>query len=150
MPSRESVSRVPSYRRHKASGQAGVTLNGREIYLGKWGTKASKAEYDRLIGQWLGSGRSLPHGDEGVTIAELALAYWRFAKRYYCKDGKPTSALDGVRQTLRHLRGLFGSTPVTRFGPRSLMAIRQLLLESGRLNRGTVNKRVDTVKRVLK
>ena len=30
------------------------------------------------------------------------------------------------------------------------MAIRQLLLESGRLNRGTVNKRVDTVKRVLK
>jgi len=85
-----------------------------------------------------------------VTIAELALAYWRFAKRYYRKDGKPTSALDGVRQTLRHLRGLFGSTPVTRFGPRSLMAIRQLLLESGRLNRGTVNKRVDTVKRVLK
>jgi hypothetical protein len=33
MPSPVSVSRVPSYRRHKPSGQAVVTLNGRDIYL---------------------------------------------------------------------------------------------------------------------
>ncbi len=31
-------SRVPSYRRHKPSGQAVVTLNGKDIYLGKWNT----------------------------------------------------------------------------------------------------------------
>jgi hypothetical protein len=29
--------RAPSYRRHKPSGQAVVTLSGRDIYLGKWG-----------------------------------------------------------------------------------------------------------------
>ncbi len=52
MPNRESAPRVPSYRRHKPSGQAVVTLNGRDIYLGNWGTKAGKAEYERLIGQW--------------------------------------------------------------------------------------------------
>ena len=43
--------RVPTYRRHKATGQAVVTLNGRDIYLGRWGTKASKTEYRRLIGE---------------------------------------------------------------------------------------------------
>ena len=85
-----------------------------------------------------------------MSVSELALAYWRFAKRYYRKDGKPTTALDGVRQSLRPLRDMYASTPATRFGPRSLTALRERLLESGRLNRGTVNKRIDTVKRVFK
>ena len=33
MPISISAPRVPSYRRHKPSGQAVVTLNGRDIYL---------------------------------------------------------------------------------------------------------------------
>ena len=56
MSIRRSAPRVPSYRRHKPSGQAVVTLNGRDIYLGKWDTKASRTEYDRLIGEWLAVG----------------------------------------------------------------------------------------------
>ena len=43
----------PSYRHHKPSGQAVVTLNGLDHYLGPWKSKASKAEYDRLIREWL-------------------------------------------------------------------------------------------------
>ena len=72
---REPALRVPSYRRHKPSGQAVVTLNGRDIYLGPWNTKASRAEYDRLIGEWLAAGRCLPKPDADLTIAELALGY---------------------------------------------------------------------------
>ena len=30
-----------------------VTLYGKDHYLGKWNTTASKAEYNRLIGEWL-------------------------------------------------------------------------------------------------
>jgi hypothetical protein len=37
----------PSYRRHKASGQAVVTLGGQDVYLGPHGTAASKREYVR-------------------------------------------------------------------------------------------------------
>ena len=44
---------TPKYRRHKASGQAVVTIEGRDHYLGPWRTKASTIEYDRLIGEWL-------------------------------------------------------------------------------------------------
>ena len=36
--------RNPSYRLHKPSGQAVVTLNGRDYYLGKHGTAESRAE----------------------------------------------------------------------------------------------------------
>ena len=44
-----SLPAVPKYRRHRASGQAVVTLSGQDFYLGPHGTKASKQEYDRLI-----------------------------------------------------------------------------------------------------
>jgi hypothetical protein len=82
---------VPKYRKHKASGQAVVTLNGRDHYLGPQGSKASKREYDRLTGEWLENGRSLPTGQSNdITVAELLLRYWKFAEGYYRKNGKPT------------------------------------------------------------
>ncbi len=49
--------RVPGYLLHKASGQARVVLNGQTHYLGPHGSPESKAEYDRLIAEWLASGR---------------------------------------------------------------------------------------------
>ena len=47
------VDSVPKYRLHRASGQAVVTIQGRDFYLGPWKSKASRVEYDRLIGEWL-------------------------------------------------------------------------------------------------
>jgi hypothetical protein len=41
-----SDNRLLKYRKHRASGQAVVTLNGRDFYLGPHNTKASKLEYD--------------------------------------------------------------------------------------------------------
>lgn len=76
---------VPKYRKHRASGQAAVTLGGRDIYLGPHGTKASKTEYDRLIGEWLASDRSPAFGVAiaDITVGQLLVAYLRFAKLYY-------------------------------------------------------------------
>jgi hypothetical protein len=34
---------VAKYRKHKRSGQAIVTVNGRDFYLGPWGTKQPDA-----------------------------------------------------------------------------------------------------------
>ena len=51
------VNEVPKYRKHRASGQAVVTLAGKTKYLGPHGTRASHLEYDRLIGEWLAAGR---------------------------------------------------------------------------------------------
>ena len=71
------IHKYPRYRHHKASGQAVVTLNGKDHYLGPHGTKASKAEYDRLIACWLANGRDSvrlsPGADTSLTISELIL-----------------------------------------------------------------------------
>ena len=48
---------TPKYRYHKASGQAVVTIQAKDHNPGPYGTKASKLEYDRFVGEWLAAGR---------------------------------------------------------------------------------------------
>jgi hypothetical protein len=48
---------VPSYRLHKASGQAIVTLNGHDHLLGPFGSPESRVRYHELIGEWERRGR---------------------------------------------------------------------------------------------
>src|SRR5687767_11996289 len=48
---------VPSYRRHKQSGQAIVTLSRKDHLLGTYGTKESRTSYDKLISEWVANGR---------------------------------------------------------------------------------------------
>ena len=52
--------RIPSYRLHKPTKQAVVTLDHRDVYLGRYDTPMSREKYDRLIAQWLANGRKLP------------------------------------------------------------------------------------------
>jgi hypothetical protein len=47
----QSRGRIPTYRLHKPSGQAVVTISGRDHYLGNYGAVTSRAEYDRLIAE---------------------------------------------------------------------------------------------------
>jgi len=54
------LKRPPKYCKHRASGQAVVTIEGQDFYLGPHGTKASYLEYDRIIAEWLANGRKLP------------------------------------------------------------------------------------------
>ena len=72
------VNTVPKYRKHRASGQALVSIGGRDHYLGPYGTKGSRAEYDRLITEWLAGGRRAALGADkspSLTITELVLCH---------------------------------------------------------------------------
>lgn len=150
MPDRESTTtRVPSYRHHKPSGQAVVTLGGRDIYLGKWRSQASKDEYQRVVGEWLANGRLLPNENGGLTVAQVALRFWEFAKTYYRKNGQATSELDEYRLTIRQLRKLYGSTPAKDFGPLKFKSVQQAMIDSG-LSRGVVNHRMSRLRRIFK
>lgn len=53
-----SNNHLPKYRKHRSSGHAVVTLNGRDHYIGPHDTKVSMLDYDRLISEWFASGRS--------------------------------------------------------------------------------------------
>ena len=91
MPPRESSSRPrrqPSYRLHKARGCAVVTSNGKDYYLGKFGSPESHEKYARLISQWQANGKELasltnPKPNEDLTVSARILRYLDFAKGYY-------------------------------------------------------------------
>lgn len=148
-PTSNSSPRVPSYRRHKPTGQAVVTISGRDIYLGKWNTKASRAEYDRLIGEWLAAGRCLPHSGNDLTVAELARAYLKHAKGYYRKNGKPTGWIVHIKLVIRGLRESYGHTFAADFGPLAFKALRQKYVLKGH-SRGYINKLMAIVPRMFK
>ncbi len=46
---------VPSYRLHKASGQARTIVNGRHIYLGKYGSPEIRKEYAHILAEYSAS-----------------------------------------------------------------------------------------------
>jgi integrase len=142
---------IPKYRKHRASGQAVVTLNGRDCYLGTHGTKASRIEYDRLIAEWLAAGRQLAAVDLGtdLTIAELLIRYWRFAELHYRKDGQPTQEVVNIRYALRPVKELYGRTLARDFGPLALKAIQQRFIRDG-ICRDQINQRIGKIKRVFK
>src|SRR5262245_49255273 len=96
------VAQAPKYRRHKASGQAVVTIAGKDRYLGLRNSRASKIEYDRLVGEWLASGRPTapPAAEHEITIEEVIAAYWRYAKYHYQKHGRPTGTADNYKPVL--------------------------------------------------
>jgi len=143
---------TPKYRRHKASGQAVVTIAGRDHYLGPWRSKASRVEYDRLIGEWLAAGRPPSHAElcqSDLTITELAAAYWRHAKVYYVKDGRPTGEQPGIKIALRYMREYYGHTFAVAFGPLALKAIQGKMIETGN-SRRYINHLVDRIRRCFK
>jgi hypothetical protein len=140
--------RTPAYRHHKPTNQAVVTLSGRDFYLGRYGSPQSKAEYDRLIAEWLANGRQLGNAAE-TSINELMVGYVKFADSYYVKDGEPTSDTNLVRLSLKVLKRLYGHTPAREFGPLALKAVRQSYIEAG-LCRSEVNRRTRHIVRFLR
>ncbi len=143
---------LPKYAKHKPSGNAVVRLNGTDIYLGPHGTKASKLEYDRVIGEWLANGRQTPVGDdnnESFTIVRLCAAYWRFCKTYYVKHGKATDEQAGVKAAMKALKRSYGDTPAAEFGPVSLEAVRQAMIDGGN-SRRYINQNIGRIKRMFR
>ena len=142
---------LPKYRKHRPSGQAVVTLNGKDIYLGPHGTKTSHVEYDRLIQEWLAHGRMLPSKIEcnPISIVELCAEYWKFAKGYYVKDGKQTDEIASVRVALRFIRESFGSLAAEDFGPIALESVRNRMIATGN-SRKYINGNINRLRRMFR
>jgi integrase len=142
---------TPSYRLHRPTGQAVVTLGGRDYYLGRHGTPESRVEYDRLVVEWLVNGRGRPaSGQPDFTVSELILAYLKFASTYYVDpDGGPADELENVKDALKALRRLYGHTQAVQFGPLGFKAVRETLVAKG-LCRTTINGRMARIRRMFK
>src|SRR6185312_2571118 len=144
---------VPSYRHHKPSGQAVVTLNGKDHYLGPWQSEPSTIEYKRLLAEWMAAARTSPAADTEnssiITVGELLTAYISEAEVTYRKNGQPSSHLHNIKDGIIPLRELYATEPVATFGPLKLKAVREAFIKRG-LCRSTINKHVGTIKRIFK
>jgi len=135
--------RKPSLRLHKPSKQAVVTIDGKDHYLGPWGSKRAQVEYERLIGEWSANGGVSKAVDRAVMVAELVLAYRKFANTYYAA---PSREVAQIRLALRPLVEKYGHTFARDFGPLALKAVRETWIESG-LARRYINQRVGRIVR---
>jgi len=144
------VDSVPKYCRHKASGRAYVTLGGKMIYLGMHGSAASREAYERLVAEWLASGRSGEVRDGGPTVIQLVAAFRRHARAYYRDaSGEVSRHVSNFDDALKPLVKLYGRTPAAEFGPLSLKVVRQAMIEAG-LCRTNINRRVNRIRSVFK
>jgi integrase len=152
--------RVPSYRLHKQSGQAVVTLtdglgNRRDVLLGRHGTPESRVEYARVLTEWEAAGRRLPprraeaSAPADLSVNELALAFWRWAESYYGFAGGRKGTSFNYRAALSLLKELYGDTRAADFGPLALKACRAEMVKKG-WSRAYVNAQVDKLRRVFR
>ena len=84
--------RFHKYRIHRPSGQAIVTLGGKDFYLGPHGTEASVLQYDRLIANWLSHGRQTPQPVDPqpvISVNQVILSFWEHVRNYYRKPATP-------------------------------------------------------------
>lgn len=138
--------KVPAYSLHAASGQARVRIDGRSIYLGIFGSQESKAEYARIVGEWL---QRQPSSPKSLTVQEAAAAYDGFGQTYYLKGGKPTSEIHVIRAALNRLNEVCGSLPLSSLAPRHLKAVQRLGIEQG-LTRKSINHLVNRLRRFVR
>lgn len=148
---------IPAYQHHKPSGQAYIrfTTGGvrRVVYLGKYDTPESRAEYRRVTAELETAGTAVVvarSAGPDLTVNEVLLAFLRHAETYYrTPDGNPTSEVRELKLSIAPVRELYGLTPASEFGPVALEAVRKRMIDAD-LCRKLVNRRTDRVKRVFK
>jgi hypothetical protein len=144
------LNRPPKYSLHKPSGQAKVRYNGKTIYLGKHGTRASLEAYAEIVA-------NLPKPNGPVTftdplpgtilmVGECCQRFEVHARTYYARDGVPTGEHVTIRCSLRPLVKRFAELPVTEFGPKKLKTVRADMIALG-WTRYYVNKATSIIKR---
>ena len=157
MPRRHNP--IPSYRLHRQSGQAIVTIRGadgrrKDYLLGPYNSPESQAEYTRLIAEHqatrLTKGPRVPSVSISPTVNETLLAFIRHAdQRHRDTAGRPTRELTEYRQCIRLVREHYGHTLAREFGPVALKTLRQVMIDAG-LARTLVNRRVNRIRRMFK
>jgi integrase len=145
---------VPAYLLHKATGQARVRIDGRDFYLGPYGSEESRRKYGELVARHA-AGRTfdpLPQSapdDPGPSVAEIALVFHRHAVGHYRKRGRPTSELGAYKSVIDVLTSLYGMQPAAEFGPMCLKACRARMIELGWV-RSSVNRGVGRIRHIFR
>ncbi len=146
--------RIPAYQLHGHTGQARVKIDGKDHYLGPFGSEESKQKYHELIRGLIerrarDEVKRLAEVVTNLTIAELVAAYLAWAKARYIKSGQPTPEFGNIVYSTQLLLDRHSHELVSSFGPVKLMAIRDEWADQG-VVRNQINHRINRIRRMFK
>jgi hypothetical protein len=134
----------PKYRYH-VSGQAVVTLDGKDFYLGKHDTPESRSRYHKLLAEYQQNGLKAPDQpqrqvNQPITVADVTAKFRESASRKYANNREEQR---WYVARCEMLESHHGDLPAKDFGPRKLTALLgDAFVESGN-SRLTVNRKAD-------
>ena len=146
-----SKPKLPSYRLHKSTGQAVVTLGKKDYYCGKFGTDESIAEYEQLLARWLMRNykpappvevetEQQEQQPENITVADAAKRYREHVAS--CRSKVEQAHVKGM---LKAVEKLYSHKRTANIGPAQLRRIRRLML-SQNWCQNYVNQQIGRVK----
>jgi len=142
---------IPTYRLHKSSGNAVVTVYGssgrrHDVYLGRYQSAESKREYARIVAELANSPAAAAAllAPADLTVAELIAAYWK-----HVTAACSAAQCNGLSKALKHVRRLYDHSPAHAFGPVALRTVRAEMVGDG-WSRGVVNNRVNAIKAMFR
>jgi hypothetical protein len=136
---------LPKYCRHKTSGRAFVRIGGKMHYLGKYGSQASRREYDRIIAEFVANGRQAACDPNEILVEDLIAQFLEYINR---EVDYVANTRNRINRTLKLLNELYGQSPASAFSPMALKTLRQRWVENG-IARETVNQHIGIVKQVF-
>lgn len=152
------IMRLPVYpSKAHSSGQARIKINGRPVYLGVYGTRASHEKFHRVIAEYLaGTFDAAPDDNHAanweparITVAQLVDAHRKWGMGRYTKHGKPTSEQASFKTALRPVLRLYAALPADKFGPLCLVAARSELVRA-RYTRTRINQHTQRIRQVFR
>jgi integrase len=129
---------LPAMRHDRRTGHARVRINGKTIWLGRWGSEEARFKYDSLVAAYIASGRKSPEAAlpppaavlpatppaSDLTIGELSLAWLKHIRATKGDCYKQSSTYGAALSATRALRGV-ATLPARQFGPRQLLEVRE-------------------------
>ncbi len=116
----------PAYLKHLGPDgklRARTRINGKDIFLGAYGSPESHEKYKAILAQWAAGDIGKPSGE--LLICEAVAMFLRHLEGKVRPDD-----LSHYRQALRPVNALFGSTTADKFGPKKLRACLEELAKS--------------------
>ena len=142
------MAKSPTYRFHKATGQACTTIRGKTYYFGWHGTPASKRKFKDLLAKYLLAPDPTTFGEEvaRLSMAEVARSYAIYAKTYY---GADSQEFRNIAMALRPISELIPRKPACEFSPLEFKQIRQWWLNRD-VSRQYANHQMRRITRAVK
>lgn len=89
----------PRYGLHRATGQARCRINGKDHYLGEYGSPESRERYDELLAEWFDRAGDVSR--HTLIVDDLVLLYMEHVHQHYRKtiDRPAKSTTSGLRSS---------------------------------------------------